>query len=148
MSNVLFNVNVGHVPSLFPTPLCEKTYVSELLGSNVVPAQPDVSPYTGFVYFCVLKVDNYVVVKGEWKHKIKYSKIIYKIDIPDIINVVEIRLYVGEAGKRGLPVANLIKPNVHFILYRQRQIIKRAILRREPLKTTICSIILATSNIH
>ena len=104
--------NVGHVPSIFPTPLCEKTYVSELKGSNVVPAQPTVSPYTGFVYFCVFKVDNYVNVKGVWKHKIKFNKITYRIDVENIKNVVEIRLYVGESGKRGLPVANLIAPKV------------------------------------
>ena len=105
-----YQVEQCHVPSITPTPLCEKTYVSALIGTQVVPGQPIPSPYTGYAYFCVFKGDKYTKVKGVWIHTVIYSKVSYKVSIPLIKNVIEIRLYIGVKGKRGLPVANLINP--------------------------------------
>eukprot|EP00835_Amoeboradix_gromovi_P006702 NODE_852_length_3701_cov_0.637701.p1 type:complete len:145 gc:universal NODE_852_length_3701_cov_0.637701:3276-2842(-) len=110
-----FLVEQCHIPSVNPTPLCQKTYQFELLGANVVPAQVTGSPYTGNIYMCIFKEENYVQDGSVWRKEISYSKITYKIDIPVIKNVVEIRLYIGESGKRGLPVANLIQPKVSLI---------------------------------
>eukprot|EP00834_Sanchytrium_tribonematis_P006935 NODE_563_length_5987_cov_2.002717.p4 type:complete len:167 gc:universal NODE_563_length_5987_cov_2.002717:2935-3435(+) len=112
-----YQVEQCHVPSVFPTPLCQKTYNAELLGKNVIPQQQTLSPYSGQATFCVFKADKWIKVKKgktiEWVKETIFSKITYKVDIPDIKNVIEIRLHISEDGKRGLPVANLIPPKVY-----------------------------------
>ncbi len=111
-----FQAEQCHVVSLNPNPGCDKTFTFDLKGESIVPAQKDVSPYTGKVAFCVLR---YLDTQTK---KVVYTEIRYKVAITDISHLTTVTLHIGTPSKRGLAVANLITPkvfNIHIGTWKQ-----------------------------